>query len=820
MNLLEALDEAPHLSSPAALAIADTNGKFQVPAHIAYINRLLVEVAFGEMERLIVNIPFQHGKALHVDTPIPTPTGWTRMGDLEVGDYVLSEEGLPCKVTAVSEVWKDRPVYKVTTDDGDEIIADEEHEWLVRLCNKGEKFSIKTTLELAKKRNRAPEVRATKPLRLSRKEFLVDPYVLGVWLGDGHTDESGITSADEEVIAAVAEKEGAVRRKSAGGGQGLANTYSFGKSFRDGAPREDTLQGRLRSLGVLGNKHIPIEYLRGSMEQRLCLLQGLIDSDGHVAPDGQVEFCSTNRRLADGTRELVASLGHKASLIEGRATLYGRDCGPKYRVMFYMENAARLSRKRERCRHGVKAFRRYLRAIPAGVGDTRCIQVDSPSHLFLCGKTMLPTHNSWICSVYFCAWLLLLFPDKRILLAAHEERFASSFGQKVKDVLERWGAPCGVVLRADSKAKNEWVIETHGGGMVCRGMHGSLQGRPADIFLLDDPLKDAEQAMSATVLEKQWDWYQTVAYSRLGPNAPIVLVSTRWCRGDLTGKILRESRETGEDWKVVKIPALALPGDVLGRPEGAPLWPERVPMKRLELIKKQRGRWFSACWQQEPEDEEGGHFKPRQWPSFTDLGDAYSLFDENKRRVIYLKSEVLRFATLDWAWSTKATADESAVGVFGLTPCGRILVLSVTHQRVRPEGLAPLLAEVCRKWSPRAVAAEVGHPLLADHYRKFPEIGEIHWLSTGGKDKLVRALPAILLGENRRILLPESKADWYEDFMMQVGSFTGINDDHDDMVDVVSYAATFATQLKPTLGTSILSSDPTAGLLVDGKTGW
>lgn len=444
--------------------------------------------------------------------------------------------------------------------------------------------------------------------------------------------------------------------------------------------------------------------------------------------------------------------------------------------------------------------------VEVAFGQTERLIVNFP---FQHGKSIL-------CSHYFPAWLLLLRPSTRILLAAHEERFAASFGLRVKDVIERWGGPVGVVLRKDSKAKNEWVIEEHGGGMVCRGMHGSLQGRPADLFLIDDPIKDAEQAMSPTVLEKQWDWYQTVAYSRLGPTAPIVLVTTRWCRGDLCGKILRESKETGEVWKVVKFPAIAGEGDFLGRQPGEALWPERVPLKRLELIKKQRGKWFSACWQQEPEDEEGGHFRPRQWPTFHDLGDAYSIADERGSRVIYLKSEVLRFAALDWAWSTKETADCTAIGVFGLTPCGRLLILHVTNKRLRPEELAPALAAVCRAWSPRAVAAEVGHPLLADHYRRYPEVGEIAWLVTAGKDKLHRALPAILAGENRRILLPETMPDWKEEFLAQVATFTGINDDHDDMVDMLSYGCQFAQRLKPTPAAySFEGSLP--GLLVGGK---
>jgi hypothetical protein len=430
--------------------------------------------------------------------------------------------------------------------------------------------------------------------------------------------------------------------------------------------------------------------------------------------------------------------------------------------------------------------------------------------------------KSQLCSLYFLAWILLLFPHFRILLAAHEERFAASFGQKVKDVLERWGRPHGIVLRADAKSKSEWIIEKHGGGMVCRGMHGSLQGRPADLFLIDDPIKDAEQALSATQLEGQWDWYQTVAYSRLGPTAPIVLVHTRWGRNDLTGKILRESRSTGEDWRHVKIPAIALADDVLGRQIGEALWPERMPLKRLELIKNNRGKWFSACWQQEPEDEEGGYFKPRKWPFFVDMGDAYSIVDENNRRIIYLKHEIIRFITLDWAWSVKATADSTAMGVFGLTPCGRLLILYVVNKRLRPEELAPALASLCRAWLPQAVAAEVGHPVLGDHYRRYPEIGEIHWLATQGKDKLQRALPAILAGENRRILLPEAPSadEWRPEFLSQVGGFTGINDDHDDMVDMLAYAATFARHLKPAAGASGFADDPTGGLLVGGKEGW
>jgi intein/homing endonuclease len=107
------------------------------------------------------------------------------------------------------------------------------------------------------------------------------------------------------------------------------------------------LQKQLRVAGLLNNKHIPDAYFRASKEQRLALLQGLIDTDGHVAGErhGMIEFMSTKLNLAQGVQFLARSLGVKASLSEGRATLNGRDCGPKYRVTFYLEGAARLPRK-------------------------------------------------------------------------------------------------------------------------------------------------------------------------------------------------------------------------------------------------------------------------------------------------------------------------------------------------------------------------------------------------------------------------------------------------------------------------------------------
>src|SRR4051812_16827674 len=139
-------------------------------------------------------------------------------------------------------------------------------------------------------------------------------------------------------------------------------------------------------------------------------------------------------------------------------------------------------------------------------------------------------------SVYFPAWVLLNWPETRVALASYEEGFACNFGGKVRDVVNRFGPEFGVRLRDDTNAKGEWVIEKHGGGMVCKGRGGALTGRPSDLLILDDLIKNAEEAQSPTILEGIWDWYCTVAYSRLGPTAPIIGIGTRWGPKDIFGR--------------------------------------------------------------------------------------------------------------------------------------------------------------------------------------------------------------------------------------------------------------------------------------------
>ncbi len=393
------------------------------------------------------------GKGLSLSTPLPTPDGFVLMGDVKVGDTLFDEAGRPCRVTAVSEV-SHRDCFEVIFDDGTVIVADDVHRWLtydakdlarltrqtpewrarrrarrpIRVSGrKSAKFSASLVARNAKRAVlRAPEatgsVRNTReifetmrtksgranhaipvarPIDLPERELPLDPYLLGIWLGDGSTAAAHVTTKDPEVTQAFVDAGFEHGRTGANGGI----THSF-----------IGLHPVLRGLGVLGWKHVPQGYMRASRRQRLALLQGLMDSDGTCDPRGQCDFDNTNRDLADAVMDLVASLGWKASMVTKRAMLRGKDCGPTFRVSFAPDEPVfRLLRKACRqslVRRRTTKFRYIVNVRPVASMPTKCISVDSPSRLYLATSAMVPTHNTE--GLLFQHVYLLDFENQRV----------------------------------------------------------------------------------------------------------------------------------------------------------------------------------------------------------------------------------------------------------------------------------------------------------------------------------------------------------------------------------------------------------------------
>jgi hypothetical protein len=365
------------------------------------------------------------GKALALTTPVPTAEGWSTMGDLRVGSTVFDEAGNRTRVVATTPVMLDRPCYRVTFSDGESIVADESHLW-VTVPYAGRQRGhwdrqVSTTAQIAATltaRNGFVKnhlVETCGPLDYPEQDLPVDPYALGSWIGDGDDGDAA--------VRAILEHGGHSVRSAAslvGVGSDQMNKYAKTSTVPAGEstatavlPARGTVprivpfvsfEGQLRELGVLGNKHIPERYLHSAPHQRLALLQGLMDSDGHVSKEGgglgrgsgtaACEFTTSNEHIARDVHELVVSLGIKAAVREGETTVVGR----KWRISFQSALPVfRLARKRARQTplHTHQAGARYIVAVdPVPSVPVRCIQVDAPSGCYLAGRAMIPTHNS------------------------------------------------------------------------------------------------------------------------------------------------------------------------------------------------------------------------------------------------------------------------------------------------------------------------------------------------------------------------------------------------------------------------------------------
>ncbi|MFC7547118.1 replicative DNA helicase [Plantactinospora sp. GCM10030261] len=466
-----------------------------VPTGFTDLDRLLNGLHPGQL--IIVAGRPGLGKALALDTPLPTPDGWTTMGEVKAGDRLLGGDGRPTTVTHAFEVMHGRPCYEIEFSDGSVIVADAEHLWKTttrasrrqrsqrppayqwdadareavatfrakvtakpdRLVTYGDVVTteqIASTLRADGDRlNHA--VGNSAPIQLPERELPIAPYTLGVWLGDGHTGAARFTTVDPEIVHGIGadgyrvqhsgpmvysirppalpplRSRGCVRCGKSFEPQSLA-AHSCGSSCGGrsrGLPKppptgcpdcgrvtashigraatrrchhasNTSLVGALRANMLLGNKHIPHDYLRASERQRRALLAGLLDTDGTVTNTGSPQFTTTSRRLADDVHELIVSLGYRCSVTRKRVKGRTAESSVAYNLNFTTtDDVFRLPRKREahaNRRRGVDdtgAGSRYIvDARPIASVPVRCVTVDNADHLYLAGRSMIPTHNS------------------------------------------------------------------------------------------------------------------------------------------------------------------------------------------------------------------------------------------------------------------------------------------------------------------------------------------------------------------------------------------------------------------------------------------
>lgn len=330
-------------------------------------------------------------KGLPLDTPLPTPTGWTTMGEVAVGDQLFGSNGEVATVKGKSEIHHN-PCVRITFDDGSSQVCDIDHRWPVFKTLGKKEVVVKTAGELVeiianRKRGEHWAIKTMPGMVTPEGNLPLDPYFLGVWLGDGAAKKPEITISKEDLdILAELKRRGfatSVERDD----PGCVRAYFPG------------VIDRLRLVAPDGVKRIPAEYLRASKEQRTLLLRGIMDADGcwNIARN-RATVCSTSEDLARDYWELIQSLGIRARLTPVKASGFGVET-----VAWTIEFTPRgfnpffCNRKAGKVTHFGTAVqeRRVIRKIePVEMVATQCIEVDSEDHTYLCGREFFVTHNT------------------------------------------------------------------------------------------------------------------------------------------------------------------------------------------------------------------------------------------------------------------------------------------------------------------------------------------------------------------------------------------------------------------------------------------
>jgi len=412
---------------------------------------------------------------------------------------------------------------------------------------------------------------------------------------------------------------------------------------------------------------------------------------------------------------------------------------------------------------------------------------------------MPPRHGkSEFISKYFTAWYLGTFPDRRVILTSYEADFAAQWGRRAREIVEEHGKLAfieAIEVLPDSSAASRWDIKGHTGGMTTAGVMGPITGKGGHLIIIDDPVKNAEQASSRTYREKAWEWYQSTLYTRLEPSGALILIMTRWNQGDLAGKILTDMENNGEVWDVINLPAVAETDDIIGRKPGDPLWPARFGVSDLARIKRTAGSYYwAALYQQHPVPQEGGMFK-RHWFKIVDS------FPANCRQV------------RRWDLAASQRKGDWTSGLRYGTLNGQFWIIHWARVQENPAGVEKLVRQKAMEDGPQVLIRMEQEPGSSglntiDHYARHILKGFAFKgvPSTGSKE--VRAQPVSAAAEAGNVFIV--RGDWNSAFLDEVTMFP--NGDHDDGVDTLSGAHYDLTRREPfrNLANEFKSDDITA----------
>jgi len=449
-------------------------------------------------KRTIICASRQIGKRLHVDTPVPSPNGWTTMGELKDGDIIFDWNGNPTKVVKAHDILDNRECFKITFSNGEEIIADAEHEWFTQSRierRKGCDGSVKTTKQLLDtllcgKKIQEPNHRIPfkHKVQYKEKELSIEPYLFG------------------------------------------------------------------KSLNVYKKNHIPDIYLQSSEQQRLCLLQGLMDSDGYINSKGTAQFYSIKKKMAENVIELLASLGIQSSLTTKIPTIRGKKCNRVYIVTFKTDLPIfRLKRKYKKI-NKTKITRNdfiYIKNIERiDSVPTRCITVDNPDQMYLVGKTFIPTHNTTLMTIV-CLWNVIFKKDYQVAILANKEDQAKEILERIKLAYEE--LPNWLKAGVSEFTKENLRLVNGSKIFVSTTSESGIRGKSVNLLFVDEFAHIAPQIADPFFKSVM----PTISSSK---SAKIVLISTPKGAEGKFYEIFRDAEKKKNGWCAVKIHYSQVPG--------------------------------------------------------------------------------------------------------------------------------------------------------------------------------------------------------------------------------------------------------------------
>lgn len=615
------------------------------------------DIADGKLRLLTISMPKRSGKALTMDTLIPTPFGFKKMRDIHVGDLVMAKDGYD---TTVTDVFPQGTVdvYDVKFTDGAVVRTCANHLWTVKVHNpnvshneSGYSTQVLSTGEMlkhglksnGKNAHHLYAVEYCQPAEFLYKDVELDPYVLGVLLGDGTFRDNTImlTNFDKDVtdyVSAHLPAGDEMYCQDAKRGRWIIRSKER-RYNEKGYPLPSRTCELLRKMGLMGKlsyeKYIPGEYVFTSSVMRSELLEGLLDTDGY-SNDHDIEFSTTSPALRDGIEFIVRSLGGKANHSErmGRYTSKGKVVYTRMNYRIHIQFPAgvspfKLSRKRDAYKPVREKLYRYVESITyAGKEEAQCICVDNDEHMFLCSDFFVPTHNSQT-GINFVNFLSGREPDRSTLMEGTGDDLVRSFYNGMLEYLQLPNEyhyydifPNSPLVQTNADIKTINLLhKSRFPTVMCRSIDARQVGlsEATNLLYLDDCVEGREEAKNRVRLDDKWEIISGDILGRAIEGTPIVATGTRYSLYDPIGRLQEEAKKQHWAWRAIEIPALDPKTDESNYEyirDGKKVFTTAYFREQREMLSAEQ---FESEFQQQPFEAKGLLFNPKELNYYFEL---------------------------------------------------------------------------------------------------------------------------------------------------------------------------------------------------------